>query len=159
MFPTPSLTLRSRSQTFFCLMKCLYHISQSSESIHISNRVCFRSITTDPRVHAMGWSWRSKYRTSSYSSEVEFSFIFFQMHFNFIGKARFRQATLSCHSSYCYLHLSVSEGRVYFCFSFLDVTSCKMHMGNTLVVKGGELDEPINITYTYSLYWEVNICY
>ena len=39
---------------FFCLMKCLYHISQSSESIHISNRVCFHSITLDPRVHADG---------------------------------------------------------------------------------------------------------
>ena len=36
---TSSLTLRSRSQTksFSWLMKCLYHISQSSESIHLSN--------------------------------------------------------------------------------------------------------------------------
>ena len=31
-------------------MKCLYHTSQSSENIHISNRVCFHPITTDP-----GW--------------------------------------------------------------------------------------------------------
>ena len=61
---------------FFCLMKCLYHISQSSESIHISNRVCFHSITTDPRVNAMSWGWRSKYKTSSYSSEFEFFFFF-----------------------------------------------------------------------------------
>ena len=42
-------------------MKYLNHIGQWSESIHISNRVCFHSITTDPRVHAMGWGWRSKY--------------------------------------------------------------------------------------------------
>ena len=81
--PIPLLTLRSRSQVkvtdieFLCLMKCLYHISQLSESIHISNMVCFHSITTDPRVHAMEWGWRSKYRTSSYSSEFEFSFFFF----------------------------------------------------------------------------------
>ena len=38
--------------------------------------VCFHSITTDPRVHAMGWDWRSKYRTSSYSSDFEFIFCF-----------------------------------------------------------------------------------
>ena len=33
--------------------------------------------TTDPRVHAMGCGWRSKYRTSSYSSDIEFIFVFF----------------------------------------------------------------------------------
>ena len=54
------------------------HICQSSESIHIWNistlRFWFYSITTDPRVHAMGWGWRSKYRTSLYSSDFELDF-------------------------------------------------------------------------------------
>ena len=63
-------------------------------------RGCFHSITTDPRVLAMGWGWRSKYRTSSFSSDFELDFFLPQMHFSFIGKARFRRATLSCDSSY-----------------------------------------------------------
>ena len=59
-------------------MKCLYHINQSSKSIHISYRVCFHSINTDHRVHAMGWGWRSKYmyKTSSYSNLVSSSSFF-----------------------------------------------------------------------------------
>ena len=52
----------------------LYHISQSSERIHISNSVCFHSITTDPRVNAMGVAGGQN--ISSYSSEFEFSFFF-----------------------------------------------------------------------------------
>ena len=77
-------------------------------------RVCFHSITTDPRVHAMGWGWRSKYRTSSYSSNFEFIFFLFQMHFSFIGKAQFRQATMFCKSSY-YFWLISCYGGVWFC--------------------------------------------
>ena len=34
------------------------------------------SVTTDPRVHAVGWGWRSKYRTSSYSSDCELDLSF-----------------------------------------------------------------------------------
>ena len=86
--PLTDLEVKVTDIEFFSLMKCLYHISQSSESIHIPNRVCFHSITTDRSVHAMGWGYRSIYRT--YSSGFGFSFFFFfgQMHFNFIGKAR-----------------------------------------------------------------------
>ena len=53
--PITDIEVKVTDIEFFCYMKCLYHISQSSESIHISNRVCFHFITTDPRVHAMGW--------------------------------------------------------------------------------------------------------
>ena len=72
--PLTNLELKIIAIQCYCLMKLLYHISQSSKSIHISNRVCFHSITTDPRVHAISWGWRSKYRTSLYSDEFEFSF-------------------------------------------------------------------------------------
>ena len=81
-------------------MKCLYHISQSSESIHLSNiRILlpFRNFWLLGTCH--GWGWRSKYRTSSYSSDFAFIFLL-QMHFSFIGKAQFRRATLFCDSSY-----------------------------------------------------------
>ena len=105
--PASSLTLRWKSQTwnFSWLLKCLYHISQSSESIHLSNirtleGCLFHSITTDPRVHALGWGWRSKFRTSSYSSDFEFFLFFFPSNaFGFFGKAQFRRAMLSCDSS------------------------------------------------------------
>ena len=52
--PVTDIKVKVTDIEIFCLMKCLYHISQSSESIHISNRVCFHSVTTDPRVHAIG---------------------------------------------------------------------------------------------------------
>ena len=61
----------------FCLMKCFYHINQSAEAFifHISNRVCFHSITTDP-VDAMGWTWRSK-ELSHILMSLNFFFFFF----------------------------------------------------------------------------------
>ena len=43
-YPLTDLEVKVTDREFFCLIKCLYHISQSSESIHISNRVCFHSI-------------------------------------------------------------------------------------------------------------------
>ena len=30
-----------------------------------------------------------------------------------------------------------------------------MRMGNTLIVNGGELDQTLNITYTYTITWQV----
>ena len=82
----------------------IYITSVLSKSIHISNRVYFHSITTDHRVHAMGWGWRSKYRTSC----IEW-ICFYQMHFDFIGKARFRRATLSYDSSYVSWSVSTDQ--------------------------------------------------
>ena len=42
-------------------------MNQWSETIHIwtigTHRVCFVSMSSDPRVHARGWGWRSKTRS------------------------------------------------------------------------------------------------
>ena len=87
----------------------MYEISISHQSVirkHSSFRwVCFHSVTTDPRIHAMGWGWRSKYRTSLYSSDFEFIVFLLQMHFNFIVKVQFRRAILFCDSSYYCMYL------------------------------------------------------
>ena len=48
----------------------------------------------------MGWGWRSKYRTSSYSSNFQFIFLCASNALSFIGKAQLRRATLFCDSSY-----------------------------------------------------------
>ena len=52
--PHPLTDLGVKVTDIFCLMKHLYHISQSTESIHISNRVCVHSKTTDP-IGCMPW--------------------------------------------------------------------------------------------------------
>ena len=85
----------------FCLMKCLCHISQSSENIYISKRGCFHSITRCmPWGGARGQNIDHPHTLVSLSSVV--CFFFRQIHFSFIGNARFRRATLSCDSSYWY---------------------------------------------------------
>ena len=64
----------------FCLMKCIYHISQSSENIHISNRVCFHSITTARRVNAMEimpWGWLEVKKLEELHTLVSLSSFFF----------------------------------------------------------------------------------
>ena len=38
---------------------------------------------------------------------ILFSFILLQMGFSFIGKGKYRWATLSCDSSYCLLHVDI----------------------------------------------------
>ena len=78
------------------------HQSVIRKHSYISNRILFHSKTTDPR---LGWRQNIEHPHTLVSlSSVFFFFFFFffcQRLFNFIGKARFRRATLSCDSSYC----------------------------------------------------------
>ena len=72
----------------FCEMKCLYHISQSSESIHISNKVCFQIINTDPGCMSCGGSGGKNIEHPQ--TIVSLSCFIWQIHLNFIDKAQFR---------------------------------------------------------------------
>ena len=83
-------------------MKCLNHISQSSESIHLSKIRALDGLIPFHNYWCMPWG-----RTGGQNIEhphtlaiLSFFFLFFflwlQMHFSLIGKAQFRQATLFC---------------------------------------------------------------
>ena len=98
-YPLIDVEVKVKDTEYFCLTKCLYHISKPSKRIHISNRVCFHSITTGPRVYAWGGAGGQSIEHPHNPMSLS-SFFFFQMVFNFVGKARFRRDTLSCDSFY-----------------------------------------------------------
>ena len=95
-------------------MKCLYNISQSSESIHLSNirtlegLLPFRNYEYTgymPWVGAGGQNIEHPHTLVILSS---FFFFFFfcasNAFYSFIGNAQFRRATLFCDSSYYYIY-------------------------------------------------------
>ena len=57
-------------------MKSLFHISQSSESIHISNRVCFHSILLTPGCMLWGGAGGQNIEHPHILSGFEFIFFF-----------------------------------------------------------------------------------
>ena len=127
-------------------MKYLYHVSQSSESIHLSNiralAGLLHSVTSDSRVYSMGWGWRSKYRTSSYSCDFEFIFLL-QMHFSFIGKAQSRRAMLFCDSSYFYFSFCDASLKVGLrCFQTTTLYWIRRISENAILCPSTECEQP-----------------
>ena len=81
-------------------MKCLNHISQSPESISIPNISTLEGLLLTPGCNPWGGAGVQNIE-HPHTLEIFSSFFFRQMHFSFIGKARFMLATLSSDICYC----------------------------------------------------------
>ena len=112
--PTPHLlTDLEVKVTDFLMINEMLIPHQSVIGKHSSFKYKNHSITTDPRVHAMGWGWRSKYRTSSYTSDFEFFLFCFKCILVLLVWLSSGELLFFCNSSYSCWQVILMKGLIH----------------------------------------------